>query len=322
MLALSGAPGPDGRPRRFDFGFIAASDNHSGRPGTGYKEYERARMTEARFSSFGATPMGGRPDREWQARAVPLERESGLSQGFFGMRETERQASFFLTGGLAAVHARGRSRDALWEGLARREVYGTSGPRILLWFDLLNASDGARVPMGSQASMSEAPRFAVRAAGSFEPRPGCPTWAEEALGPEGIERLCRGECYSPSDDRRAITRIEVVRIRPRVTPDEPIASLVDDPWRVHTCEPGADGCRFEFSDPEFAAAGRDAVYYVRAIEAPSLAVNADNLRCERGEDGECTSVDFCLDAGFEDDCLAETEERAWSSPIYVNHQGS
>ncbi|MGH0035947.1 MAG: DUF3604 domain-containing protein [Myxococcota bacterium] len=322
MLALGGEPDERGEPRRFELGFIAASDNHSGRPGTGYKEYARAYMTEALFSTFTETPMGRRPRREREARAVPLEREAGLSQGFFGMRETERQSSFFLTGGLAAVHARGRSRDALWEGLENREVYGTSGPRILLWFDLVNPAVEGRVPMGSRTSLARAPEFEVRAVGSFEPLPGCPDHAREALGAERLASLCRGECHRPSDRRRQITRIEVVRIRPRVAPEEPLAELIDDPWLVHDCEPDPGGCVFRFGDPEFAAGGRDALYYVRAIEAPSLAVNADNLRCERGEDGECTSVDLCFDAGFDDDCLAETEERAWSSPIFVDHRGS
>ena len=35
-------------PRRFRFGFIASSDNHFGRPGTGYKEVHRSGFTESR----------------------------------------------------------------------------------------------------------------------------------------------------------------------------------------------------------------------------------------------------------------------------------
>jgi len=308
-----------GAPRRFEFGFIASSDNHSARPGTGYKEFARTSMTEALFTSMTKGVMGGRPRLEPEPRAVPFERKSGLGQGFFGLRETERQSSFFLTGGLAAVHAHGRDRDALWDGLSRREVYGTSGPRILLWFDLLNPPEGERVAMGGRTHLEESPEFEARAVGSFEQRSGCPEESRDALGPERLELLCRGECYYPSDRRRIISRIEVVRIRPRVSPDETVESLVDDPWLVHECDGDPSGCRFRFRDDEFAGAGRDALYYVRAIETPSPAVNADNLRCERGADGECVTVDPCDSADPEDDCLATTEERAWSSPIYVHH---
>ena len=67
--------------------------------------------------------------------------------------------------------------------------------------------------------------------------------------------------------------------------------------------------------------GRDTLYYARAIEAPSLAVNADNLRCERDASGECSSIDICLDEPDDDGCLAPTEQRAWSSPIFVDFAG-
>ena len=68
------------------------------------------------------------------------------------------------------------------------------------------------------------------------------------------------------------------------------------------------------------ATGRDAVYYVRAIEAPSLAVDADPLGCSYDESGRCVEVDPCFFRADEDECLSETEERAWSSPIFVDYR--
>jgi len=299
IMALRDFDGPV--PRSFRFGFMASSDNHSARPGTGYKEYGRSVMTEARFGNFKHLVLAGQDTRDPAPRAekwVPR----GRGSNFFGVRESERQASFFLTGGLIGVHADGRSRDAIWEAMQRRETYGTSGPRMLLWFDLRNAPGGGALPMGSEVAMKGVPLFTVRAVGSLEQDPGCPEIADDALGPERLARLCRGECYNPSDRRRPITRVEIVRIRPQLEAGEPLGRLIEDPWKVLPCDGDVSGCVVHFEDPEFPASERDALYYARAIEAPSPAVGADPLRCEAG-----------------DDCLAETEERAWSSPIFVDY---
>lgn len=326
-LAISNfaEPGPDGAPRRFEFGFIGSSDVHSARPGTGYKEFDRHDNTE----------VAGAPDSRWRRRIVGEEAEAApisyavdlaaAQRGITGL-ETERQASFFMTGGLAAVHAAGRSRDAIWDALQRRQVYGTSGDRILLWFHLLNgvARDGTfgAVPMGGAARpMAGAPRFEVRAVGAQKQRPGCPDWSEAALGAERVASLCKGECFHPSDERKLVTRIEVVRIRPQAAAGEPVAGLIEDPWRVFPCPPSQAGCVVQFEDPDFATAGRDAVYYVRAVQEPSEAVNAASLRCTRDESGACLEVDPCYGderTAKDDDCLAPAEERAWSSPIFVS----
>ena len=206
--------------------------------------------------------------------------------------------------------------------LQRKEVYGTSGPRILLWFDLLNAPAGGdrmvKVAMGGEARLGRNPVFEVRAAGSLVQVPGCPEYAVNALSPERLQRLCRGECYHPSDERRAITRIEVVRVRPRVEEGESVGRLIEDPWRVLPCPRDPAGCRVVFDDPDFAADGRDTAYYVRAVEEPSPAVNAGNLRCERDERGRCLATSPCEHVPYQEDCLAETEQRAWSSPIFVD----
>ncbi len=327
-----------GDPERFRFGFMASSDNHRARPGTGYKEFFRLGM---------ADPTGPRddwarktmlaPDGKSEAFsynpefAIDFDRPDNLIEtdspvqvikvGGLQLTESERQASYFMTGGLIAAHASGRDRNAIWTSMENREVYGTSGDRILLWFDLTNGPGNQRLPMGAETKMNTAPSFEVRAAGAFKQKPGCPDYVTEALSAERLETMCRGECYNPSDERKLISRIEVVRILPQATPGEDVGPLIQDPWKTHICEPDPDGCSASFVDEEYDALARDAVYYARAIEAPSLAVNAGAVRCDYDENGECIQVNLCH-AGFKgnpgDDCLAPNEERAWSSPIFVD----
>ena len=270
---------------RFRWGFIGSSDTHRSRPGTGYKEFARLIMTDG--------------------VSYP-----GLESGW-----DDRRSAMYYTGGLAAVHAPARDRESIFEALQRRHVYATSGDRIQLWFDWLG-EDGTKHPMGSEVVSAAPPRFSVRALGALEQQPGCPDFVHEALSPERIASLCLGECFHPSDVRRPITRIEVVRVRPQSRPDEPIAGLIEDPWQVHACPADGFGCEVAFSDP---APPADAAYYVRAIQAPSDAVNGDPLRCERDEAGQCVRSRPCRSHadGTPDDCLTPVEERAWSSPIFV-----
>ena len=326
ILALGRFDEDPDAPRRFRMGFMASSDNHFARPGTGYKERNRRGTTESIGASRDPDDLGplaaiiAPPDREPLPRS--LDPEESL-KGVVGFQrfEAERSIAFLISGGLVAVHAEGRDREAIWEALERREVYGTSGPRILLWFDLLNppGSRGETTPMGSALTMSEAPIFQARAVGSFEQRPGCPSRVAETLGAEDLQRICQNECYHPSDTRRQITRIEVVRIRPQSRPDEDVADLIEDPWQSFECEPNPAGCAVTFSDPDFPASGREAVYYVRAFEEPKPGINAGNLRCERDETGRCTRVQLCPGPeGAADECLSDHEPRSWSSPIYLD----
>jgi hypothetical protein len=118
-----------------------------------------------------------------------------------------------------------------------------------------------------------------------------------------------------------IDRIEVVRILPQDSPDEDVAGLIEDPCRVLPCPPSNDGCSVRFTDEDFAGNARDAVYYVRAIEKASPAINGDQLRWESDERGRCVAVDPCRatwPTDPADDCLALAEEREWSSPIFVD----
>ncbi len=320
-LALTNFDDP-ADPLRFRFGFIGSSDNHRGRPGSGYKEVDRFGMTDVIGARMRRLADAMNKDRrEPVAKSEAYDHEKA-KLGLNKLRHMERQASFFMTGGLVAVHAEGRSREEIWDALRRREVYATSGDRILLWFEL-SGDDNVVVPMGAETKLGATPHFRVRAAGSLEQNPGCPKYVEEALSPDRLKSLCRGECYNPSDTRRQITRIEIVRIRPQENPTEDLGELIEDPWRVFACEPSPAGCVVEFDDPEFLSGRREVIYYARAIQEPTPAINAGGLRCERDESGQCTSVDVCYGdyrTPIDDDCLSENEERAWSSPIFVAFQ--
>tara|TARA_B100000678_G_scaffold167651_1_gene140034 strand:- start:6082 stop:8433 length:2352 start_codon:yes stop_codon:yes gene_type:complete len=339
ILALTNFEEPT-NPRRFRFGFMASSDNHRAKPGTGYKEFYRQGMTESsagaankraemafRFDdgeplAFSDTVDLGQLTQQTDINLIETSSANRrLDISGFMTLERERQASFFTTGGLIAVHADGRNRNEIWEAMENKEVYGTSGERILLWFDLLNGDDDKKLTMGSETKMSKAPEFEVRAIGAFEQKAGCPDYTYNTLSPEKLENLCRGECYNPSDKRKLITRIEVIKITPQITPNEDIINLIQDPWRSFDCPLDPNGCKISFQDDEYTSHKRDAVYYVRAIEEPSLAINADNLGCDYDENGNCIKVNMCYGDWKTDpseDCLSMNEERAWSSPIFVD----
>jgi hypothetical protein len=172
--------------------------------------------------------------------------------------------------------------------------------------------------MGSELRSIRNPIFQARAVGSFEQKPGCPEDSVGALGADEVARICMGECYNPSDERRAISRIEVVRIRPQDHAGEPVSPLIEDPWRSFECEPSPAGCSVTFEDPDFAPDRRDTLYYVRALEEPAPGVNASGVGCRRDAAGNCIEVALCGSGPANEECLAEHEPRAWSSPIFVD----
>ena len=321
-LATSSFEDASGQPTRFQWGFIGSSDNHRARPGTGYKPVDRRSNTEA----------GGPISEAWRNRLLPatskaepvsrrISREELVTLAGFQLTEFERQSSFFMAGGLAAVHVTERSRDAVWDAMQRREVYATSGPRILLWFNAVD-EQGNKVAMGSRLETDKPVAFEVKAVGAFKQKPGCPDFTKAGLDEGRIKDICSGECYNPSDERRLITRIEVVKIRPQSSKGEDLSQLIEDRYLVHTCKPNADGCTFSFMDPDFAKGKRDTIYYVKAIQEAEPAINAQPVKCERDGNGKCIKATLCYGdyRSGEDGCTAPAEHRAWSSPIYLDYR--
>ena len=320
VLALSDFTDQD-NPQRFKFGFIGSSDNHGARPGTGYKEIDRLFNTEANgFNDPLYEKMSDlrRPKGELEPSFVNLGNTNLTSIMDLNIAtDAERQSAYFMSGGLVAAHSTSRKRESIWDALERKEVYATSGPRILLWFDAETQSQS--LSMGSEVNSTQSPVFTVKAAGSLKQKPGCPDYSNNGLTRQRLEKICNSECYNPSNERRLITRIEVIKILPQQYENEPIEGLVDDVWKTFSCN--STSCQVSFQDEQFSIGQRDAVYYVRAIEEPSLKLSADPLGCEFDENGKCIKTQICRTGVHENrgDCLAPAENRAWSSPIYVNY---
>lgn len=293
--------------KRYRPGFIGSSDNHTARPGTGYKEFSRRYMTDSKDIGKTTFSPGNR------AADQPVE-PSGLP---FVEDQEDAVNAFFYTGGLVAVHSRDRSREAIWDALQNRAVYGTSGPRIGLWFELVD-SKGKTYPMGSEIELLDIPSFRIGATGSIKQKPGCPDYVERTLGRERVQKLCRNECFNPSDDAHSIEKLEIVKVLPRIYADENPADLIQDPWRVFDCKDQSSHCTAEFSDPDFVRDGREAAYYVRAIQRSTDTIQGDPFGCEYDENGSCVKTNYCIGVDPEENCLSPAQHRAWSSPIYIS----
>jgi hypothetical protein len=93
-----------------------------------------------------------------------------------------------------------------------------------------------------------------------------------------------------------LTRIEVIKITPQIYAGEAIGPLIQDPWLELPCQ-GTGQCIVEFEDQNFS---RDSVYYVRAIQEATPAINGASLS-KRDEFKLCKGS-FRTD--LEDDCLS------------------
>jgi hypothetical protein len=296
-----------------DLGALGSSDTHHARPGSVMPAFEFAEVESAEvfceLSGVGADDC-------------PTE--------------------FAYGGGLAAVHAEGygNEREDIFNGLRERRFYGTSGPRIDMWFFLTNPRKGecahGECPMGTVVErFRKSPQFRVHARGALPYTTDCddeavpPAYEGQLAGGTFQGEVCRDRCYTPTStrerDRLRISHFEVVRVLRggRAPTVEPLHQQADSGWNEKPygvevfklpCEGdrsgnGRQNCWADFSDPRFRKNRKNAVYYVRAIQEPTQTIN--------GLAG--TSI-VCEDSDYkqgDDDCYQTVSERAWSSPIFV-----
>ncbi|MGE4649880.1 MAG: DUF3604 domain-containing protein, partial [Myxococcota bacterium] len=261
----------------------------------GLREAERISVNPYRFGMIASTDIHtGTPGAtdEWALETLS-ERPPSVGENL---------------GGLAAVWAEENTREALFDALQRREVFGSSGPRMTVRFfggwdypeDLCGAGDlvsrgyAQGVPMGAdlppRGEGDAGPVFAVSALRD----------AGTPAHPGGL--LQRVQIVKGWAETDGTFHQQVVD----VAGDKDNAASVD----LSTCEPkgpGSEQLCAVWRDPDFDPDKR-AVYYVRVLENPSCRflgylcrdVSADErpLACE-------------------DDRIPKViQERAWTSPIW------
>lgn len=281
----------------FEFGFIGASDTHL------------AAGTYVESTYWGKFPSEGRDPK--LRNSVPYgpegtEWEDAESSGAEGLL-IGKSAAAYSASGLAGVWAESNTREAIFAALKRKETFGTSGPRMQVRFfagayqedlltkvDTLESAYAKGVPMGGRLSeQSEAPRMMVWAvqdplSAPLQRAQVIKVWrnAEGEHQERVFDVACSGDAQPDANFR---------------CPDN--GASVD----LSSCDVQAGTGQAElktlWQDPEFDA-NQSAAYFVRVLENPTCRWSSwDAARAGIKPNPELPAI---------------LQERAWSSPIWVN----
>jgi hypothetical protein len=231
-----------------------------------------------------------------------------------GPKSAQQYARQLGAAGLAGVWARENTREALWDAMARKEVFATTGTRlrvrVFAGWDFakadLDRSDfaghgyEAGVPMGGDlkaAPRGKAPTFLIRAVrdvdgANLDRVQIIKGWL--ARDGKTYERIYDLAC----SDRRPITRQNRC--------SKPVGNTVNVAEATYSNSIGAPALEAYWRDPDFDASQR-AFYYVRVLEIPTprwTTYDAKFFKVKRPED-----------------VPASIQERAYTSPIWYTPAG-
>jgi hypothetical protein len=276
----------------FKFGMVGGTDAHTGIPTT----REENNFSKASFVEPSA--------ERWEHVMI-----KGRAPGVEDIMQTDIGAS-----GLSAVWARENTRKSLWDAMARRETYATTGTRILVrvfagWDfeeDEVHRPDFARegyrrgVPMGgdlSAAPAGKAPTIMVRA----------------LRDPDGANldriQIIKGWMDANGDLKERIYDIAVSDGR-TIDADgrsrTPVGNTVDVKDAYYTNTIGDALLGGHWVDPEFDPA-QSAFYYARVLEIPTPRWTAYDAKF--------------FDVEMPEGTVMQLQDRAYTSPIWYSPGG-
>jgi len=270
----------------FKFGMIGASDSHTGLATTREENYY------GKFSK--SEPAPGR----WKEFIVQSRTNDALS-----LLAYEELAS-----GLAGVWATENTREALFDAMERREVYSTTGSRIVVrmfgGWDYLK-SDVSRAEMARIGY-----RKGVPMGGDLPPRPAkkSPVFMLAASkDPDGANldriQIIKGWLDSSGATQEQIYNVALSDGRKinRKGKAKPVGNTVKVKQASYTNDIGAPELRTVWTDPDFQPSQR-AFYYARVLEIPTPSWQAYDAKAFGDE--------------FPDSVEMSIQDRAYTSPIW------
>ena len=274
----------------FKFGLIGSSDNHT------------ALASTAEENWFGKASIVEPSAHRWKDVLIQSQKDPSLS-----MTAMDLAAS-----GLAAVWARENTREAIWDAMARKEVYGTTGTRLRVRVfagygfsesDLSRSDFAAHgyakgVPMGGDLQRSpqgKAPGLLIRA----------------LRDPEGANldriQVVKGWIDAEGKSRERIHNVAWGdKPSRRLSADgllSPVGNTVNSKEANYTNSIGDPFLQTFWVDPDFDPNQR-AFYYVRVLEIPTprwLAYDAKFYNLKLPANTRLSS-----------------QERAYTSPIWYS----
>ena len=226
----------------FKYGMIGATDTHSGLP-------------SAEEDNF----MG-----KFAVDSIPENKESanGLGSGWM-----------MSASGLAAVWARENTREEIFAAMKRREVYGTTGPRIAVRF--FGGFDFATEDANAEDLPAVGYAKGVPMGGDLTAAPGAPSFLIRATkDPKGANldrvQIVKGWLGQDGEAREKIFDVAWSAGRSADANGrlEPVVNTVDQNTASYENSVGAAELSIVWTDSEFDADAR-AFYYVRVLQIPT-----------------------------------------------------